>query len=111
LSIDICFWESGADPANELYDAACEGDHDPFVSSGHVLEFRDEIVARWPEIEDCLEPFHFNPDLDEQEDLSRYILITLPYSKTDLISSLRELALSYGLEGFDPTIGQAITAR
>ena len=111
LSIDICFWESGADPADELYEAACDGDLDPFVSSGHVLEFRDEIVARWPQIQHCLEPLDFDPEADEPEDTSRYLLITLPFSEADLINPLVELAMRYGLEGFNPTINQAISAR
>ncbi|GAA4234883.1 hypothetical protein GCM10022254_40830 [Actinomadura meridiana] len=74
MSVDVCFWKAGGAPPLGLYEAACEGDLDLFSSSQDVLDFRADIHTRWPEIEDMVDPPEYNPDLEEQEDLSCYVL-------------------------------------
>lgn len=110
MSVDICFWKYGNGAPHELYDAACEGEVDAFESSGDVLNFRSALIERWPECRDSIEPLMYDPDLEEQEDLSLYVLITLSVGRAGLINDIVNLAIEYGLTGFDPQTGSAVEA-
>ncbi|MFC1400942.1 MULTISPECIES: hypothetical protein [Streptacidiphilus] len=108
MSFDVCFWWRGALSTQELYEGAADGNSDSFESSLAVTEFREQLTIRWPGIEQSLEPLAYDPDLDVQEDLSRFILITLPFDQTDRLPGIIELARSFGLAGYDPQTDQAI---
>lgn len=102
MSLDICFWESGNGSEIDLYESAAEGDGSAFVPSPEILSFREQLLARWPDLEGCVEPLDYDPDLGERMDVSRYILITLPLKLSDRHPAIVELALSHGLVGYDP---------
>lgn len=108
MSVDICFWKSGSGSASELYEDAADGEPRRFDSSEDVVDFRADLLNRWPDLRDSIEPLEYNPDLEEQEDLSRFILITLPASKADRLEDIVGLARSHDLKGFDPQTDAAI---
>lgn len=102
MSVDLAFWKSGHGAPEELYELAAEGDIERFEGHSSVLDFRTELLVRWPDLSDYVEPLEYDPDLDVQEDLSRYVLLTLSVSMSDMIPDIVELALSHGLRGYDP---------
>lgn len=108
MSVDICFWKSGSESHRELYEGACEGDFALFVQSQDVLDFRSELLDRWPDLGDSIEPLEYDPDLDEQEDLSRYVLLTVHVDHTDTLPAIIELAVAHNLVGFDPQSNELI---
>ncbi|MFJ1754565.1 hypothetical protein [Kitasatospora sp. NPDC088134] len=110
MSIDVCFWWRGEPSASpeELYEEAAEGIPDRFEPSPLVTAFRERLTLEWPGIEDSLEPLTYDPDLEEQEDLSRFVLLTLSHGRADALPDIVELARSCGLTGYDPQSGEAI---
>jgi hypothetical protein len=102
MSLDFCFWKAGDGTPAELYDQAADGDYSQFAPSQSVSDFRSEVVARWPEIADSLEPLDYDPFAEEQADLSRCLLVTLSLGRADLAPALIELALASGLTRYDP---------
>ncbi|WP_445518104.1 hypothetical protein [Streptomyces sp. NEAU-174] len=47
----------------------------PQVVSPDVLRFREELLTRWPDVDDVLEPSRF--DLEEEpDDAGKYVLLT-----------------------------------
>lgn len=109
MSVDLCFWESGDGDIEDLYEDAAEGIDHTFVSSKRVIEFRKEFLRRWPDLADSVEPSEFDHDLGMPSDLSRYIIVTMHASKGDYIPAMIELALTYGLTGYDPQAETAVT--
>ncbi len=109
MSVDVCFWKSGNGSGRDLYVAAADGDIQLFDSSVEVLEFRERLIDRWPDLEHSLEPLAYDPDLEEQEDLSRFVLVTLHASKGDRLKGISDLARSLGLMGYDPQIDEVIS--
>jgi len=108
VSVDLCFWESGDGDAEELYEDAAEGIDHTFAASTRVLEFRAELLRRWPDLADSVEPPEFDHELEAPSDLSRYVLVTMHASKSDRIPAMIDLALAYGLLGYDPQHATAI---
>lgn len=108
VSVDISFWKSGSGSASELYEDATDGEPRRFAGSEDVVNFRADLLNRWPDLRDSVEPLEYNPDLEEQEDLSRFIVITMPASKADRLEDIVDLARSHDLKGFDPQIDAAI---
>ncbi|MGQ4434304.1 hypothetical protein [Streptomyces sp. SAS_260] len=102
MSVDLCFWNSGDGAAEDLYDDAAEGITERFDSSERVTSFRTATLRAWPDLAHLLEPLEFDPDLDVQEDLSRFVLITLNSRQGDRISDIVDLALEHGLVCYDP---------
>ena len=97
VSVDLCFWASGDGDAGELYEDAADGIDHTFAESERVLEFRTELLRRWPDLADKVEPLEFDPDLDAPSDLSRFVLITLHASQGERIHEIAGLALTCGL--------------
>jgi hypothetical protein len=109
MSLDVCFWKSGSGSESDLYEAAADGDNSAFVPSPEVLSFREQLLARWPEFESCVEPSDYDPVLGEDKDVSRYVLITLPLRQSEKHPAIVDLALSHGLVGYDPQTAAAIS--
>ena len=108
MSVDLCFWESGDGEAEELYEDAAEGIDHTFAASTRVLEFRAELLRRWPDLTDSVEPPEFDHELEAPSDLSRYVLVTMHASMSERIPAMIDLALAYGLAGYDPQHSTAI---
>ena len=102
MSLDFCFWHTGFGEPAALYEQAAEGEYSEFVPSQPVVDFRAELIARWPEIEDFLEPLEYDPVADEHGDISRCVIVALPLGRSNLAPAVTELALSFGLRGYDP---------
>lgn len=73
-----------------------------------ALEFRTELLRRWPDLADSVEPLEFDPGLDAPSDLSRFVLVTMHASKTDRIPAMVNLTLAHGLVVYDPQQGASI---
>lgn len=108
MSVDLGFWESGDGSAEDLYEDAAEGIDHTFTASQRVLEFRADLLNRWPDLADSIEPPEFDHELEVPSDLSRYILVTMHASQGDRIPAMTGLALAHGLVGYDPQAGSAI---
>jgi hypothetical protein len=108
VSVDLCFWESGDGDPEELYEDAAEGIDHTFAASARVLEFRTELLRLWPDLSDSLEPPEFDHELEAPPDLSRYVLVTMHVGKSDRIPAMTDLALAFGLAGYDPQHGAPI---
>jgi len=109
VSVDLCFRESGDGDAEDLYEDAAEGIDHTFAVSTRVLEFRAELLRRWPDLADSVGPPEFDYELGVPSDLSRYVLVTMHASKSGRIPAMISLALAYGLAGYDPQHEMAIT--
>lgn len=57
VSVDLCFWASGDGDVKELYEDAADGIDHTFAASARVLEFRTELLRRWPDLADKVEPW------------------------------------------------------
>jgi hypothetical protein len=108
VSVDLCFWESGDGDAEELYEDAADGIDHTFAASARDLDFRTELLRRWPDLADKVEPLEFDPDLDAPSDLYRFVLITLHASQGDRLQEIVGLVLACGLVGYDSQTGEAI---
>ena len=80
-----------------------------FAASTRVLEFRAELLRRWPDLTNSVEPLVYDPELEAPSDLSRFVFITMHASRGDRIQEIVELALGCGLSGYDPQASEAIT--
>ncbi|MFI1445046.1 hypothetical protein [Streptomyces fructofermentans] len=110
MSIDVCFWWQGKPSLSpeELYKEAADGVSENFEPSSLVIDFRERLAIQWPGIEDSLEPLAYDPDLDEQEDLSRFILVTLSSGRAEVLPEIIEMARTFRLTGYDPQSEQGI---
>lgn len=108
MSVDLCFWNSGDGPAEELYNDAAGGLTGRFEPSENVTAFRAGLLRTWPDLSDSIEPLEFDPDLDVQENLSLFVLITLHASRGSRIPDIVGLALAHRLVGYDPQTGSVI---
>ena len=109
MSLDECFWKYGSGEAQELYEAAAEGEDAGFSPSAEVRTFREDIIARWPDLKGCVEPLGSDPFTGESADISRYLLITVPLKLSDRYGAIVELALAHGLTGYDPQTMEEIS--
>jgi hypothetical protein len=63
VSYDLYFWPSGvAVDAQGLAERLADEDVTELVADGRVLEFRAELLRRWPDLADMIAPWH--DDLD-----------------------------------------------
>lgn len=107
MSSDFGFWKYGKGDPEWIFDRLAEGDTESLTSSADVLRFRDELLARWPDMRDVLEPSEF--DLQEcPEDSQKYVLLTLSVKQLDYLSEVLSMAKRTGLVGFSGVAGESI---
>jgi hypothetical protein len=107
LSSDFGFWKHGVGNPEEIFDRLAEGDTSGLTSSDDVLRFREELLSRWPDMKDVLEPSEF--DLEESpEDALKYALLTFSVRQLDYLPQVIELAKKHGLSGFSGVAGEPI---
>jgi hypothetical protein len=78
------FWKAAVvgDPT-DVCDSLAEEDAGCVEPSADVLAFRRDLLLRWPDLADCISPWH--TDLDWRQpwgatDLAdRFVYLTLPY--------------------------------
>jgi len=107
VSSDFGFWKRGVGDPERIFDKLAEGDTSDLVASPDVLRFREELLARWPDIEDVLEPSRF--DLEEEpDDAGKYVLLTLSVRHLDYLPEILDMANRSGLVGFSGVAGEPI---
>ena len=108
MSSDFAFWKAVPGDPEEIYDKVCEGITDGLLASGDVLRFRQELLRRFPDVKDELQPGDF--DLAENpEDAEKYVVLTLSYGRLrDTFGEVLDLAKVHGLVGFSGVAGQPI---
>lgn len=106
VSYDLYFWPSGAAKnPRRLVGRLANEKADDLVPDERVLAFRAELLRRWPDVTDMIEPWHH--DLDRRQpwgriDLAdRFVVVTLPYGWNDTVA-LPVLAGAYGLDTYNP---------
>lgn len=112
VSYDYYFWTAGttADPG-QLAEQLAEEEADGVRADPGVLTFRAELLRRWPELADHIEPWH--EDLGWREpwgrtDLAdRFVILTLSYSWNDT-AELPQLARRHGLDCYDPQVDELV---
>ena len=109
MTYDLYFWRSGAtdDPA-DLADQLAEQEADSVPADAAVLAFRADVLRRWPDLADMIEPWHEDLGWREPAELrtdlaDRYVILTLPYRWHD-IDKLPPLASQHGLDCYDPQL-------
>ncbi|WP_204014962.1 hypothetical protein [Virgisporangium aurantiacum] len=115
MTYDLYFWPSGAaDDIFRLADQLAEEEAEDLAPDARVLTFRAELLRRWPDLADHLEPWHHDAEWitpGGRTDLAdRYVLLTLPYSWHG-ISALPALAGWYGLDCYNPQAEQLVASR
>ncbi|MGZ3143790.1 hypothetical protein ACVDFE_17695 [Lentzea chajnantorensis] len=107
MSSDFGFWKKVYGEPEEIFDNLAEGDVDDLIESLAVAQFREELLARWPDLIDVLEPSRF--DLEENpEDVKKYVLLTLSVPQLDYLSEILDMAKRCGLVGFSGVAGEPI---
>jgi hypothetical protein len=99
MSSDFAFWKRGAGDPGEIFDDLAEGITDTLEPRSDVSWFRGELLARWPDLVDVLEP----AELDlagTPEDGAKYVLLTLPVSMLDHLDAIYALAGEHKLHGY-----------
>lgn len=107
MSSDFGFWKDEAGDPAEIFDNLAEGNTGDLTSSAEVLRFREGLLARWPDLQDVLEPSEFDLE-DEPEDAQKYILLTLSVQQLEYLPELLSMAKGYGLVGFSGVADQPI---
>jgi hypothetical protein len=107
VSSDFAFWKRSAGDPEEVFDNLAEGDTRDLVVSPDVLRFREELLARWPDVDDVLEPSRF--DLEEEpDDAGKYVLLTLSVRQLEYLPEILDMAKKNGLVGFSGVAGEPI---
>ncbi|MGW7031477.1 hypothetical protein ACWGFX_30510 [Streptomyces xanthophaeus] len=107
MSSDFGFWKRSTGDPEEVFDSIAEGDTGDLAVSPDVLRFREELLTRWPDVEDVLEPSRF--DLEEEpDDAGKYVLLTLSVRQLDYLAEILDMAKRNGLVGFSGVAGEPI---
>ncbi|MBO4256930.1 hypothetical protein [Streptomyces griseorubiginosus] len=107
MSSDFAFWKRSVGDPEEVFNNLAEGDAGDLEVSPDVLRFRRELLSRWPDLEDVLEPSRF--DLEEEPDHeAKYVLLTLSVRQLDYLPEILDMAKRNDLVGFSGVAGEAI---
>lgn len=109
MSSDFAFWARGSGDPGDIFDDLAEGDAAALAGSADVLRFRAELLSRWPDLGDVLEPDEH--DVAEAPEIAgKYVLLTLSVRQLDHLVDLLDLAKQNGLVGFSGVAGEPIEA-
>ncbi|MDG4781266.1 hypothetical protein O7614_16575 [Micromonospora sp. WMMD961] len=106
MSSDFAFWRVGEGNPGDIYDGLADGVTDALEPHSDVSWFRSELLSRWPDLVDVLEPTEYDL-LDAPEDAAKYVLLTLPVSMLGHLDGIFELARQYKLRGYSGVAGEA----
>lgn len=107
MSSDFGFWKHAVGDPADIFDSLAEGETDALTESTDVLQFREDLLTRWPDLRDDLEPAEF--DLEESpEDASKYVLLTLSVRQLDYLPEVLSMATKLGLTGYSGVAGEPI---
>ncbi|MFF0155333.1 hypothetical protein [Micromonospora sp. NPDC005203] len=99
MSSDFAFWKVGVGDPGEIYDGLADGETDVLQPHPDVTCFRGELLSRWPDLVDVLEPTEHDL-VDAPDDAARYVLRTLPVRMLGHLDDIYELARQHGLRGY-----------
>jgi hypothetical protein len=106
VSSDFGFWKAGAGNPGEIFDGLADGVTEALEPHSDVSWFRGELLSRWPDLVDVLEPTE-DDLLEAPEDGAKYVLLTLPVGMLERLDGIFELAGRYGLSGYSGVADQA----
>lgn len=106
MSSDFAFWKAGEGDPGEIYDGLADGVTDALEPHSDVSRFRGELLSRWPDLVDVLEPTE-DDLLDAAEDAAKYVLLTLPMSMLRHLDGIFELARQHELRGYSGVAAEA----
>ena len=106
VSSDFAFWKGGEGDTGEIYDGLADGFTDALVPHSDVLSFRGEVLSRWPDLVNVLEPTEHDL-LDSPGDGAKYVLLTLPVRMLGYLDGIFELARKYNLRGYSGVADEA----
>jgi hypothetical protein len=106
VSSDFAFWKVGDGEPGDIFDSLADGVTDALRPDSDVSWFRAELLSRWPDLVDVLEPTEHDL-LDVPEDGAKYVLLTLPVSMLRYLDDIYELARRYRLRGYSGVADEA----
>jgi hypothetical protein len=106
VSTDFAFWKVGTGDPGEIFDGVGDGVTEALEPHSDVSWFRGELLSRWPDLIDVLEPTEHDL-LEVPEDGARYVLLTLPVGMLDRLDGIFDLARQYGLSGYSGVADRA----
>jgi hypothetical protein len=107
VSSDFGFWKRGTGDPEDIFDALAEGETENLEVSEDVLRFREELLTRWPDIKNALEPSE-RYLVETPEDASKYVLLTLSVRQLDYLDEILTSASKHGLVGYSGVAGEPI---
>jgi hypothetical protein len=108
MSFDLSVWYSsqpvGPEEGGPFHVALCEGHHDGLESSPRVRRFVDELIARYPQIddvpEDKVDECPWTIAFDQSEG---HVIMCIAWSRAEEMKSIvHGLADKHGLVCYDP---------
>ncbi|GAA4604324.1 hypothetical protein BJY16_004956 [Actinoplanes octamycinicus] len=106
MSSDFAFWKTAVPVPEDTYDSLAEGLSSGLQPHPDVVAFRGELLKRWPDLVDVLEPIEQDV-IDDPDDGAKYVLLTLPLRMLGRLEGIFELAEKYQLRGFSGVAGEA----
>ncbi|MET7374085.1 hypothetical protein [Micromonospora arida] len=106
MSSDFAFWKAGVGEPGEIYDGLADGATGPLEPHPDVTRFRGELLSRWPDLVDVLEPTEYDL-VDAPDDAAKYVLLTLPVGMLGQLDAIYELARQHGLRGYSGVADEA----
>ncbi|MFB9181257.1 hypothetical protein ACFFX1_24220 [Dactylosporangium sucinum] len=106
MSSDFAFWKVGDGDPGEIFDGLADGATDTLEPHPDVAGFRSELLWRWPDLVDVLEPSEHDL-VDSPEDAAKYVLLTLPVRMLGHLDGIYELARQYKLRGYSGVADEA----
>jgi hypothetical protein len=106
VSSDFAFWKAGHGDPGEIFDSLADGVTEALDPHSDVSEFRGELLKRWPDLVDVLEPTA-DDLLNVPEDAAKYVLLTLSVRMLDRLDGIYDLARQNGLSGYSGVADQA----
>ncbi|GAA1403937.1 hypothetical protein ACFQZ4_50540 [Catellatospora coxensis] len=110
MSSDFAFWKAGEGDPGEIFDGLADGVTEGLDPHADVSSFRSELLQRWPDLADVVEPSPYYL-LEAPEDDAKYVLLTLPSRMLDRLDEILDLARRRGLSGYSVTTGSCTMVR
>jgi hypothetical protein len=118
VTYDLYFWPAGtavdAGSAETMARRLARERVDGLRADPRVVAFRAEVLRRWPELADRIEPWHgdlgWRQAWGRTDVADRYVILTVAHGWPG-IAALAIVAGAYGLDTYDPQRGQVTVPR
>ncbi len=105
MSYDLYFWAHADGDPGDVLDAIEEGDLGVLRPDPVLTAFRTDLLAHLPQLADVLGPTEGERP---QGDEDRYLTLTLPFDRTDLLPVVLRLARARDVVCYDPQLGEFV---